>query len=80
MYNGFEQALSMKRALYKFGIIIIINGVSSGDLAVKHLALGANCHRFDLSKRSKLFQRLILGSQHRGWLTTLNGAVVYTEL
>jgi uncharacterized integral membrane protein len=24
MYSAFEQALSMKRALYKFGIIIII--------------------------------------------------------
>ena len=24
MYSDFEQALSMKRALYKFGIIIII--------------------------------------------------------
>ena len=24
MYRAFEQALSMKRALYKFGIIIII--------------------------------------------------------
>jgi len=24
MYNAFEQALGMKRALYKFGIIIII--------------------------------------------------------
>ena len=29
MYSAFEQALSMKRALYKFGIIIII---ISGDL------------------------------------------------
>ena len=25
MYSAFEQALSMKRALYKFGIIIIKN-------------------------------------------------------
>jgi len=25
MYSAFEHALSMKRALYKFGIIIIIN-------------------------------------------------------
>jgi len=33
--------------------------VSSGGLAVKHPALGGNGHRFDPSKRSKLFQRLI---------------------
>jgi len=33
--------------------------VSSGALVVKHLALGAKDHRFDPSKRSKLFQRLI---------------------
>ena len=29
MYRAFEQALSMKRALYKFGIIIIINHILS---------------------------------------------------
>ena len=33
--------------------------VSSGGLAVKHSALGANGHQFEPSKRSKLFQRLI---------------------
>ena len=33
--------------------------VSSGGLVVKHPALGAKGHRFDPSKRSKLFQRLI---------------------
>ena len=33
--------------------------VSPGGLAVKHPALGANGHRFEPSKRSKLFQRLI---------------------
>ena len=35
------------------------SNVSSGGLAVKHSALGANGHRFDPNTRSKLFQRLI---------------------
>ena len=48
--------------------------MSSGGLAVKHPALGAKGHRFDPSKRSKPFQRLI------SRLTTLNGAAVSTEL
>ena len=52
--------------------------VSFGGLAVKHPALGAKGYRFDPSKRSKLFKRLL--SQISGWLTTLNGAPVYTEL
>jgi len=38
--------------------------VSFGCQAVKHPALGAEGHRFDPSKRSKLFQGLI------SWLTT----------
>ena len=33
--------------------------MSSGGLAVKHPALGANGHRFEPRKRSKPFQRLI---------------------
>ena len=55
-------------------LVTRINVVSSGGLAFKHLALGAKGHRFDPSKRSKLF------SQDRGWMTTLNGAAVSTEL
>jgi len=39
--------------------------VTSGGLAVKHSALGANDHRFDSSKRLKLIQGL------NSWLTTL---------
>jgi len=35
--------------------------VSSSGLAVKHPAPGAKYHRFDPSKRLKLFQRLISG-------------------
>ena len=34
-------------------------GVSSGDQAVKHQALGAKGHRFDPSKRWKNFLRLV---------------------
>ena len=33
--------------------------MSSGGLSVKHPAIGAKSHKFDPSKRSKLFQRLI---------------------
>jgi len=33
--------------------------VSSGGLTVNHPALGVNGHRYEPSKRSKLFQRLI---------------------
>ena len=36
-----------------------MTGVSSGGLAVKHPALGANGRRFEPRKRSKLFQGLI---------------------
>ena len=38
---------------------IHISQVSSGGLAVKHQALGANDRRFEPRKRSKLFQGLI---------------------
>ena len=55
--------------------------MSSGGLAVKHPTLDAKSHRFDSSKRSKLFQKLIsrFTTSFR-WMTTLNGAAVSTEL
>jgi len=54
--------------------------MSSGGLAVKHPALGANGHRFYPRKRSTFPQ--INSSAHNivGLLTTLNGAAVSTEL
>ena len=56
--------------------------MSSGGLAVKHSVLGAKGHRFDPSKVSKLFQRLIsqLTTSSVTELTMLNGAAVSTEL
>ena len=54
--------------------------MSAGGLAAKHTALGANGHRFESRKRSKLFQRLI-SRLTTSWVeTTLNGAAVSTEL
>ena len=55
--------------------------MSSGGLAVKHPALGANGHRFKPSKRSKPFQGLFSRlTTLVGWWTTLKGADVSIEL
>ena len=54
--------------------------VRSGGLAVKHPAFGANADRFEPVRCRNLSRDQFLGSQHRGWLTTLNGAAVPTEL
>ena len=54
--------------------------VSSGGLAVKYLALGANGHRFEPRQRSKLFQRLISRLTTSWVADNFNGAAVSTEL
>ena len=54
--------------------------VSSGGLAVKYPALGANGRRLVPSKRSKLFQ-ILISRLKTSWVPdTLNGAAVSTEL
>ena len=55
------EVLDSKQSAIK-AIVKIAQHVSSGGLAVKELTLGAKGHRFDTSKRLKLFPRLI--SQH----------------
>ena len=50
--------LAHLRDCYCFGLMSM-SMVSSGGLAVKHPALGANGHRFEPRKGWKLFQGLI---------------------
>jgi len=54
--------------------------VNSGGLATKHPALGAKGHRFDPSKRSKLFQRLISRLTTSRVADHVEWAAVSTEL
>jgi len=66
-------------------IYIYIYGslVSSGGLAVKHLALGASGHRCEPCKRSKLFQSLIsrlTSSFGKKWKTNMTNITIFFML
>ena len=52
--------------------------VSSGGLAVEHLALGAKGHRFDPNMRSKLFQRII-SQLTTSWVVVIFFSKFYRE-
>ena len=58
LINESQQAIYVVDGLITVGGPVGIH-VSSGGLAAKHPALGANGHRFEPRKKSKLFLRLI---------------------